>query len=85
MDKVLESEEEDIAETFVQELLATAKRLSQNAPKGDEKNGAGEDELQCLQKQYAEMQMSFQELTRMLEEEMSRRREKINRQLQDLV
>ena len=78
MDKALEDEEHEVAETFAQDLLATAKRLSDTAPKpdGDEKHNK---ELQSLHKQYAEMQLNFQKLTKMLEEEMSRLREKINR------
>lgn len=79
VDKALESEEEDVAETFVRDLLTTAKQLRQNAPKGDGKSGANEDELQRLRKQYAEMQTNFAVSTRLLEEEMSQLREKVNR------
>lgn len=79
VDEAVENEDKEVAETFVQELLATAKRLRQNAPKGDGKSGGNEEELKRLQKQYAEMQMSFQDSTKMLEEEMSRLREKVNR------
>ena len=76
VDKACEEEEHDVAETFVQELLATAKRLRETAlkPKRDVQN---DEELQRLQKQYAEMQLNFQTSTKMLEEEMSRLREKI--------
>ncbi|KAK0144802.1 hypothetical protein N1851_016626 [Merluccius polli] len=79
VDNAIESEEDDVAETFVQELLATAKRLRQKATEGDESNGGSEDELRRLQNQYAEMQLSFRQSTRMLEEEMSHLREKVNR------
>ncbi|KAM9735208.1 uncharacterized protein ACNS7B_014526 [Menidia menidia] len=78
VDKAIESEEEEVAETFVRELLATAKRLSQSAPKRDGKNGGKEEELQRLQKQYAEMQMSFQDSMRILGEEMIQLRERVN-------
>jgi hypothetical protein len=77
-DKALEDDEHKVAETFVQDLLATAKQLSETAPKpdGDEKHN---EELQRLRKQYAEMQLNFQKSTKLLEEEMSRLTEKIHR------
>ncbi|KAL2089169.1 hypothetical protein ACEWY4_016068 [Coilia grayii] len=76
VEKAIESEEEDVAETFVRGLTAVAKQLRQSEPKGDGKNGVGEDELHRLQKHYAEMQMNFQESTRMIQEEMNRLKEK---------
>ena len=43
-------EEEHVAETFVHELLATAKRLRETAPKS-KSDVQNEEELQSLQKQ----------------------------------
>lgn len=50
VDKAFDEEEHDVAETFVQELLATAKRLRETAPKS-KSDVQNDEELQSLQKQ----------------------------------
>lgn len=75
VDKALEEEEHDVAETFLQYLLATASlRETALKPMGEERH---EEELGMLQD--AEMLVNFQKSTKMLEEEMSWLREKISR------
>ncbi|XP_063049996.1 uncharacterized protein LOC134444699, partial [Engraulis encrasicolus] len=79
VDKVIDSEDENAAELFVRELIATAKTLRQSGAKGDGESGASDCELQRLQRQYAEMQIRFQESTQLIEEEMNRLRGNANK------
>lgn len=78
MDNTVESENDDVAKTFVLELIAAAKQLRQGEPMGEERNSANEEELQRLQNQYAEIQGNFQQSTPMLEEknELAKRESK---------
>lgn len=67
----VENEDEDVAETFVGELIATGKQLRKGETMGAERNSANEEELQLLQKLYVEMQANIQQSTGMFEEEIS--------------
>ena len=78
VDQALEDEEDDVADTVVRELLATATRLTGTSPKPKD-DGKDNEELRRLQEQYAEVQLNFQKSTKMLEEEMSRLKDKMNR------